>query len=119
MLNSLFDKQGGYAYNVGITSFHWSPVVVFSGIWASFMYGSMTTVPAGFLVWIYCPLIQISAIEVFYGIGGSIFVGLGAAVMGRSPFFGLHAIDNPHADFWIMVRTETSEAKPRFKLQIT
>ena len=119
MLNSLFDKQGGYAYNVGITSFHWSPVVVSAGIWAAFMYGSMASVPAGFLVWIYCPLIQISAIEVFYGIGGSIFVGLGAAVMGRSPFFGLHAIDNPHADFWIMVRTETSEAKPRFKLQIT
>ena len=119
MLNSLFDKQGGYAYNVGITSFHWSPVVVFSGIWASFMYGSMTTVPAGFLVWIYCPLIQISAIEVFYGIGGSIFVGLGAAVMGRSPLIELIPIVNLHVDFWIMVRTETSEAKPRFKLQIT
>ena len=101
--------QGGYAYNVGITSFHWSPVVVFAGIWAAFMYGAMMSVPAGFLVWIYSPFINLSGIECFYGVGGSIFVGLGAAVMGRSPLIELIPIVNLHADFWIMVRTGTSE----------
>ncbi|KAM3567526.1 hypothetical protein VYU27_010332, partial [Nannochloropsis oceanica] len=93
---------GGYAYNVGITSFHWSPVCVFAGIWAAFMYGSMASVPSGFLVWIYSPFINMSGVEVFYGIGGSIFVGLGAAVMGRSPLIELIAIVNLHVDFWIM-----------------
>jgi hypothetical protein len=83
--------------------------VVFAGIWAAFMYGAMMSVPAGFLVWIYCPIINVSGIEVFYGVGGSVFVGLGAAVMGRSPLIEIIAIVNLHVDFWIMVRTETSE----------
>jgi len=112
------DTQGGYAYNVGITSFHWSPVCVFAGIWAAFMYGSMASVPSGFLVWIYSPFINMSGVEVFYGIGGSIFVGLGAAVMGRSPLIELIAIVNLHVDFWIMVRTGMNEGKQPAKVII-
>lgn len=67
------------------------------------------SVPAGFLVWIYSPFINMSGIECFFGVGGSIFVGLGAAVLGRSPLIELIPIVNLHADFWIMVRTGTSE----------
>jgi hypothetical protein len=65
----------------------------------------MASNPAGFLVWIYSPFVNMSGIEVFYGVGGSIFVGLGAAVMGRSPLLEFIPIVNLHVDFWIMVRT--------------
>lgn len=89
-------------YNVGITSFHWCPVIMMCGIFGTFMYGTFVSVPAGFLVWLWSPFVCMSGIEVFYGIGGCMFVGAGAAVMGRSPLIELIPIVNLHVDFWIM-----------------
>ena len=91
--------QGGYVYNTGITSFHWSPVSFMTGVWAAYMYGTFISVPAGFLVWIYSPFIIISAVEVFYGLGGCLFVGAGAAVMGRSQLIEIIAIVNLHGAY--------------------
>lgn len=68
------------------------------------MYGGMISVPAGFLVWIYCPTVAVSGVESFWGRGGTVFVGAGAAVMGRSPLIEIMRIINLHADYWIMVR---------------
>ncbi|GAB5037319.1 pectin lyase fold virulence factor [Nannochloropsis oceanica] len=93
---------GGFVYNVGITSFHWCPVIMMCGIFGTFMYGTFVSVPAGFLVWLWSPFVCMSGIEVFYGIGGCMFVGAGAAVMGRSPLIELIPIVNLHVDFWIM-----------------
>ena len=94
--------QGGFVYNVGITSFHWSPVLMFTGVFSTFMFGIFVSVPAGFLVWLYSPFVCMSGVEAFYGYGGCMFVGAGAAVMGRSPLIELIPIVNLHADFWIM-----------------
>lgn len=63
------------------------------------MYGTFISVPAGFLVWIYSPFVIISGVEVFYGLGGCLFVGAGAAVMGRSQLIEIIAIVNLHCEY--------------------
>ncbi len=86
-------------YNGGMTSFHWCPVTFFTGIWAAFMYGTFVSVPMGFLVWIYSPFVILSALEVFYGLGGCLFVGAGGAVMGRSQLVEIIARVNLHGAY--------------------
>ena len=38
------------------------------------------------------------------GLGGTVYLGAGAAVLGYSPQIEMVAIKNEHFDFWIMVR---------------
>ncbi len=38
------------------------------------------------------------------GLGGTVYLGAGAAVMGYSPHNEMIAWHNEHIDFWIMVR---------------
>jgi hypothetical protein len=44
-----------------------------------------------------------AGVECFYGLGGTMFVGGGAAVLGYSPLVEAIGIVNEHADFWISV----------------
>lgn len=46
-----------------------------------------------------------AGIEYYTGLGGTTFVGAGAAVLGRSPMVEAIGIVNKHKDWWIQVRT--------------
>src|SRR6056297_2248048 len=65
---------------------------------------------AGFLVWIGGPFVEYSAIEVFKGYGGTLFVGTGALVVGYSPLAEAIAIVPPHKDYWVQGTCEPYEA---------
>lgn len=55
------------------------------------------------LIGVLFPKTVCAAIEAFYGLGGTMFIGAGAAVLGYSPLVEAIGLINEHADFWVQV----------------
>lgn len=64
---------------------------------------------AGLLVWIGGPLIGFAAIDEYFGIGASIWVGAGAAVLGYTPLIQYVAIQRDVRDIWVQGTCEPSD----------
>ena len=64
--------------------------------------GEYFGVAAGFLVLIGVPMIEISGIEYFQGLGGTTWVGAGAAVLGYAPVIEMVGMNN-EVGVWVCV----------------
>lgn len=94
----------------GIAVMIGAPIVDVSGIWTTFAIGEYIGVSSGLLVMIGCPFVEISAIEYFKGLGGTLYVGIGGAVLGYSSHTEIIALVNEHFDFWIAGSCEPEHA---------
>ena len=71
--------------------------------------GGLICVSAGVLVHYGSPIVIYSAVEIFYGLGGALFLGSGTALMGRSPNVADSAVINRVRDYWIAGSCEPYE----------